>query len=484
MAERKMTPRIAELLEYVQTAPMQITTEKSRLFTEAYKKYDGDPEVLRTAKAQAYMLENINIFMLDGDMMAGYPASQPLGIEADFWTRGCWRPESVASIREAGTHVISEESEKDMEVLSDYWSAFTAEYKMLDLFDEQLWAWKKAGYHLPRNKTVEQAAGSGLAVSTLSIFPEQEFASINYEFALTHGLRQGIEKAKKMLAEVNALELKTEYDINRIYALRAMIIVDEAAIKWAHRYADLAEQKANECTDDKRKTELLKIAESCRRVPEYPCETFLDALHFQWFIYCLCHYMNTMPLGRADQWMYPYYKHDIENGTLDEETALEYLENLRIKYMMIRSTSGGQHRAKWSGNAAWRSVTIGGVDKDGNDATTDLSYLFLEAAYRCRCPHHTITLRVHEGTPKKLMEKAVELTKTGIGMPSYVGDKSYIETLVSKGVPIEVARDYFIVGCLDVSVPEGWGQLFSMCNNALPLDTFLHNGYGAAGLSV
>lgn len=477
MAERKMTPRMERLYHFVQDTRMEIRTEKARLFTEAYKKYDGDPDVVRTAKAQAYMLDNISIFLLDDDLMAGYPASCPIGIEADFWTRGCWRPESVKSIREAGSHYISEETEKDMEILADYWQHFAAEYKMLDLFDDKMWAWKKSGYHLPRNKTIEQAAGSGLAVSSLSIFPEQEFSSINYEFALTHGLRQNIEKAKQKLAEIDCWNLKTDYDVDRVYSLRAMIIINEAAIRWANRYADLAEQKAKETDDPARSAWLTKVAASCRRVPEFPCETFLDALHFQWFIYCLCHYMNTMPLARADQFMYPYYKHDIENGDLTEEQAIELLENLRLKYMMIRSTSGGQHRSKWSGNAAWRSVTIGGVKPDGTDATNELSYLFLEAAYRCRTPHHTITLRVHKDTPKELMAKAVELTKTGIGMPSYVGDESYIQTLLDKGVPLEVARDYYITGCLDVTVPEGWGQLFSMCNNALPLDTFLHNGY-------
>lgn len=472
-----MTPRIEKLYRYIRDTKMTICTEKAKLFTEAYKRYDGDPDVVRTAKAQAYMLDNINIFILDGDLIAGAPASKPLGLEADFWTRGCWRKEGVESLREEGSHYISDESAADMEELADYWQHFTAEYKMLDLFDSKMWAWKKSGFHLPRNKTIEEAAGSGLALSSLSIFPEQEFASINYEFALKTGLRANVEKAKQKLSEIDCFDLKTDYDVDRVYALRAMVIVNEAAIRWAHRYADLAEQMAGKSEDPVRKQELLDMAESCRRVPEYPAQTFLDALHFQWFIYILTHYMNVMPLGRVDQYMYPYFKHDMEAGTLDEEKALEYLQCLRLKYMQIRSTSGGQHRKKWSGQAAWRGATLGGVKPDGSDATNELSYLFLEAAMRCRTPHHTITLRVHKNTPPKLMEKAIELVKTGIGMPSFVSDEGYIKTLTDKGVPLEVARDYYIVGCLDVTVPEGWGQLFSMCCNALPFDTFLHNGY-------
>ena len=477
MAERKMSAQMEQLNHRINNTKMTISTEKSRLFTEAYKKYDGEPDVLRTAKAQAYMLDNISIFLLDEDRLAGYPASCFMGIEADFWTRGCWRPEGIESLREGGFHIITDETAKDMYQLSEYWQSWAAEYKMLDLFDEKMWAWKKSGYHLPRNKTIEQAAGSGLAVSSLSIFPEQEFASVNYEYPMHKGFGALAWEAKEELKKVDCWELKDDYSTDRVYSLRAMVVILEAVSRFIHRYGALAEAKALEATDPKRKEDLIKMAESCHRIAEGPAETFLDAVHFQWFIYFLTHYMNTMPLGRADQFMYPYYKKDIEEGRITEEEALEYLINLRLKYMMIRSTSGGQHRSKWSGNAGWRSVTIGGCDKDGNDATNELSYLFLEAAYRCRTPHHTITLRVNPNTPKALMDKAIELTKTGIGMPSYVSDNSYIATLVDEGVPLEKARDYFIVGCLDVNVPEGWGNLFSMCNNALPFDTFIHNGY-------
>lgn len=198
-----MTPRIEKLYRYIRDTKMTICTEKAKLFTEAYKRYDGDPDVVRTAKAQAYMLDNINIFILDGDLIAGAPASKPLGLEADFWTRGCWRKEGVESLREEGSHYISDESAADMEELADYWQHFTAEYKMLDLFDSKMWAWKKSGFHLPRNKTIEEAAGSGLALSSLSIFPEQEFASINYEFALKTGLRANVEKAKQKIGRAH-----------------------------------------------------------------------------------------------------------------------------------------------------------------------------------------------------------------------------------------------------------------------------------------
>ncbi|MBQ8536309.1 MAG: hypothetical protein IJ461_02755, partial [Clostridia bacterium] len=127
--------------------------------------------------------------------------------------------------------------------------------------------------------------------------------------------------------------------------------------------------------------------------------------------------------------------------------------------------------------ARWNGVTLGGVKPDGTDACNELTLLFMEAANRCRTPQHTLTLRVHKNMPKEVMRNALELVRTGIGMPSFVSDDNYIDTLVAKGIPLEKARDYFIIGCLDVNVPEGFGALFSMTVTALPFDTFLHNGY-------
>ena len=109
-------------------------------------------------------------------------------------------------------------------------------------------------------------------------------------------------------------------------------------------------------------------------------------------------------------------------------------------------------RQKWSGMARWNNWVIGGVTPDGEDATNELSYLILEAAQDCQTPHHTITVRVHEKTPESLMLKALEVVKTGIGMPAFVGDKSYIQYLVNHGVSLREARDYALAGCLDLNL--------------------------------
>ena len=175
--------------------------------------------------------------------------------------------------------------------------------------------------------------------------------------------------------------------------------------------------------------------------------------------------------------MYPFYKKDIEQGRITKEKVLELLECLRIKNMQILTTGGRAQREKWSGLAKWHNMVIGGQTADGEDATNELSYLVLEAAKDCQTPHHTITLRVHEKTPESLMLKALEVVKTGIGMPAFVGDRGHIEFLLSYGIPLRDARDYTIAGCLDVNLTgQSRNCAYPMFVVPRVFDIFMQNG--------
>jgi formate C-acetyltransferase len=176
--------------------------------------------------------------------------------------------------------------------------------------------------------------------------------------------------------------------------------------------------------------------------------------------------------------MYPFYSQDKAEGRLTDEQTLELLICLRIKVMQYNFVGGGKaQREKWSGLARWNNWVIGGVTPDGRDASNELSYLILEAADRCRTPHHTITLRVHEGTPDDLILKALQLVKTGMGMPAFISDRSYIGYLTSQGVPLAEARDYALAGCLDVNLPgKSRINAFGMFIAPLVFEITLNNG--------
>jgi formate C-acetyltransferase len=145
--------------------------------------------------------------------------------------------------------------------------------------------------------------------------------------------------------------------------------------------------------------------------------------------------------------------------------------------MAIDRVAGKTNRKKHSGQAKWHNCTIGGLTADGRDASNRLSYLILEAARVCPTPHHTITIRVHKGTPDELLEKGLEVVRQGLGLPAFVGDPSYIAFLTRHGVPLEQARDYLLAGCLDAAL-LGRSRVVSFPFVVVPLifEITLNNG--------
>jgi formate C-acetyltransferase len=256
--------------------------------------------------------------------------------------------------------------------------------------------------------------------------------------------------------ELSKLKLYTKKDLKKKFFLEGVMIALSAIIEFARRYADLARELLEKESDPERRAVLLKIYEACNWVPENPARSFHEAIQSFWLIYLMCNPSPTIGMGRFDQYMYPFYKKDRDEGKITDEEVIDLLCELRRKDMsLIRIALRPEKRKQHAGvgQAKWHNMVIGGVDREGKDATNELTYLILEAAKNVRTPHHTITLRVHDGTPEDLMLKAIEVVKTGIGMPAFVGDKSYIEFLLSQGVPLDLARNYVVAGCIEASIP-------------------------------
>ena len=291
---------------------------------------------------------------------------------------------------------------------------------------------------------------------------------------LNEGLVNLIAKAE---AELKDLRHTGSDSLARMRYLQSAILMHRAAVDLAGRYADLAASMAETETRPARKGELLRMAEICRRVPAYPARTFREALQSFWFVFLMINPSPTAAAGRFDQYMYPFYQADKAAGLITDDEVLELLECLRIKDMQLNRISGERNRKKNAGLAKWHNWTIGGVTPDGRDATNELTYLLLEAALETRLPHHTLTLRVHRDTPDKLMIKALEVVRTGIGMPAFVGDKSYTAFFMRYGIPLEEAREYVLTGCLDANLP-GRSRTVAIGMFVVPLvfDIFLHNG--------
>jgi pyruvate formate-lyase/glycerol dehydratase family glycyl radical enzyme len=448
-----MIKRIEKLRENIHPDKYPVCTEKIRLVTESFRQTEGEPQILRRAKALAHYLDNKTIFIEDDELIVGNVASERMGIEADAPT---WPKEDMEELK-GGAVAISDEDASLLRSLDDYWmgKGRTLWERAGQLYgNERLWPFMQSGIFLPPMKTPEEGIGYGLAGGGWGLGMGLSLIVVDYEKVLNEGLNRIIKEAEE---ELRKLRFTSKDAIIKADFLKSVLVANGAIVRIANRFGNLADEMVMKEANLKRRKELEIIAETCRWVPANPARTFYEAMQSFWFIWMIiaggmCG--GTASGGRFDQFMYPFYKKDKQEGKITDDKVLELLECLRIKVMQMNFIMGGKiQRDKWAGIARWNNWIIGGLTPDGKDATNELSYLILEAAKYCQTPHHTITLRVHEGMPEELMLKALEVVKTGIGMPAFVGDKSYIEYLVSQGVSLRDARNYALSGCLDVNIP-------------------------------
>ncbi|MEM2867943.1 MAG: pyruvate formate lyase family protein [Candidatus Bathyarchaeia archaeon] len=443
--------RIKKLMAKIVREKFPLCTDKVRLIVEAYRMTEGYPEIIRQATAIAHVLDNIPIWIDDDEQIVGHGASKPYGVELDVFYGLPSEEEVIKAVKEG----IFSVDEKDWPIIKELlnskeWKKYALTARGFAPLDERLGDFLKTGIWLPPQEARIEAMGH--FGSGLDLISKIHLSVPNFKKVLNYGLNHVIKEAEE---ELKNLRFFSPEDIEKRLFLEAMIIALRAVIRFANRYADLAEKIAASETDPIRRMELERIAETCRWVPANPARNFYEAIQSYWFTYLVHNPSNVIGMGRFDQLMYPFYKKDKEADRITDEEVLALLCELRIKDMeLISMFITKEKRKQFSGFAKWHNMVIGGVTPDGKDATNELTYLVLEAAKIVRTPHHTITLRVHEGTPEDLMLKALEVVKTGIGMPAFVGDKSYIETLLSNGVPVKLARDYTLAGCLDVVIPS------------------------------
>ena len=471
-----MNPRVQRLMTKLDVKQFPICVEKARLVVESLSKTEGEPQILRRAKATAHYLDNRTIFIEEDELIVGNIAAKPMGMEAG--TMGpTWPREDIESLR-AGGLALSAEDEVLLRSLDDFWAN---KGRTLDEMqgryydDERLWPFIRSGILCPPWNGKTEGRGQGSAGVGWGLGLAYTLIIVDFAKALNEGLNKIISDAK---AELCQLRYLSAADIKKHDFLEAVIISLSAIVRIAGRFGDLAEQMAAAEKDAQRKNELIRIAQACRRVPGNPARTFREAMQSFWFIWLMV-LGGASAAGRFDQYMYPFYQKDIQQGRITDEEVLELLECLRIKLMQYNYVGGGKlQREKWAGMARWNNWVIGGITAKGEDATNPLSYLILEAARECRTPHHTITVRVHEKTPESLMQKALEVVKLGLGLPAFIGDKSYIGYLTGNGVPLKDARDYALSGCLDVNI-AGKSRTSAIGMFIVPrvFEIFMNNGF-------
>ncbi len=479
----KMNERLERMYSKIKTDKQHIGIEKFKIITKTEAECAGYPAMLRRGVTLRNVLEQFPIFINDDELFVGNPASQPWGLEIEAGL-GKWSREECEYLREDGFD-FSEADQEEMLKINEMFHPFgmyqganliIAENERLDVFARSgmmLAPWKK-------DKKLGNRVGGGAACSGLGNGPGWNLLCIDYGMALNKGLNAMIE------------ECNEEFKNNRYFGTRSfergitLLAMRESLtglVHYAERFSKLAAEMAEKETRPQRKKELLEISEICARVPAYPARTFREAMQCFWFMFMMVNPAPTPTIGRFDQYMYPFYKADIEAGRITDEEVLELLGMLRIRCMEMNQQSGREIRKRTSGSARWMNMTIGGVRPDGSDASNELTRLILRAVMMVKTPHHTVTLRVADTTPDDVMLLAIKCQAAGCSMPAFVGDKSYIDYFTQvhdpdDGLPVEVARDYCMTGCIDGNVQyrtRTMGITMFVC--PLMLDIFMNDGW-------
>lgn len=292
--------------------------------------------------------------------------------------------------------------------------------------------------------------------------------TVQYEKVLAIGYRGIIEEANEAKAKLRFGD--GDY-ARRTHFLDAVILSCEAVINYAHRYAALCRSEAASCADVTRRAELERMAQNCDRVPEYGARDFYEACQSFWFVQMLLQVESSghsISPGRFDQYMYPYYKADIESGRITREFAQELIDNIWIKLNDLNKARDAASSEGFAGYGLFQNLIAGGQDAEGNDVTNDLSFMCIEASMHVALPQPSLSVRVWNKSPHEFLLKAAELTRTGIGLPAYYNDEVIIPALMNRGLTLEDARQYSIIGCVEpqkAGKTEGWhdAAFFNMC---------------------
>ena len=464
-AEIAKSERISRLVENLFATKPQIESARAVLLTESFKATEGQPTVLRRAKAFAHILDNIPIVIREEELIAGSNTVMPRSSQTFPEFSFSWLEEEFETIadRSADPFYISEEAKKELREVHKYW----------------------------KGKTTSELATSYMTPETLRAMEHNIFTpgnyffngvghiTVQYEKVLAVGYEGIIKEAKGYLEQCGIGD--ADYAARSSF-LQAVIISCEAAIRYAKRYAHLAEQLSQQETDPGRKAELLQIAANCTNVPEKGATSFWEACQSFWFVQHLIQTESnghSISPGRFDQYKYPYYKADLEKGLITREQAQELIDCVFVKLNDLSKCRDLASAEGFAGYSMFQNMIVGGQDQDGQDATNDLSFMCITASAHTFLPQPSLSIRVWNGTPHSLMLKAARLTRTGIGLPAYYNDEVIIPALMSRGLTLEDARQYNIIGCVEPQKSgktEGWhdAAFFNMCR---PLEVVFESGY-------
>ena len=358
--------RIPKLVENLYAKMPEIESARAVLITESYKQTENEPMIIRRAKAFQHILENIPITIRDLELVVGSSTLAPRGCQTfpEFSYEWLEAEFDTVETRSADPFYISEQTKKELKEANAYWKGRTTSDLATAYMEPETLLDIEHNIFTPGNYFY-----NGVGHVTVKYW---EVLEIGYEGIMA-----------KAQAELDKCNVGDGDYAERSRFLEAVIMSCQAVIDYADRYAKLALEMAEKCTDPQRKAELLVIASNCSKVPAKGATNFWEACQSFWFVQQLLQMESSghsISPGRFDQYMYPYYKKDIESGAITRTAAQELLDCIWVKLNDLNKVRDAASAEGFAGYSLFQNLIVGGQDKDGNDVTNDLSFMCIEAS--------------------------------------------------------------------------------------------------------
>ncbi len=437
--QAKKIPRIERILERYRSDKHYVESTRALLVTESYKATEGEPIEIRRAKALEKILSGIKVYILPDELIVGHLASKPRSCQAyPDLSRICFEELDEFETRQTDPFIVPEDVKIDIRSIEPLWKGKT----LRDHIDKRL-----------PEETRKQLEAEHPAI----------FGWCAYNNGIGHicldsegVIKKGYNKIKEdALQQLENIDWSGPGNIKKEAFLRAVVIVCDAAVTFGKRYAGEARKMAEKEKDPLRKKELTLIAKICDHVPGNPARTFHEAIQFLWFIELIAQLETngtSISPGRFDQYMYPYYRSDMEGGRVTDDDILELIECFWIKLsevVLLYDKVTASFITNW---VMGEHVNLGGQLADGRDATNELSYLSLQAQMDVGLMQPNMSVRWHENSPKRFRIESCRVLREKNAIPQILNDEIFIPSLVNRGIPVEKARCYAGVGCDEASI--------------------------------
>lgn len=456
-------PRVNRLLRWTKERDSTADSQRAMIVTEGYKKYAHLPQNVKWGMILRDIFTNVSIRIWPDELIVGELAAEPCSapIYPEFsldWVVREFRG-NVMEARTNDRYVIDRQTKEDIYSIESFW-----EHKTLgEAFEASLTKEERDGSYL----------GKGINRCGLFVYAGVGHVCANYEklFRLGFGgiRRQIVEAMERLDTSIPADVTRREFYEAELYAV-------EGASTYIRRYGVLAQEMAAAETDEVRRGELERIASNCLWVAENPPRDFWEAIqlyHIATNMIIIESNGHSVTYGRFDVLFTPFYENDVKNGTLTRAQMQELIELFFIKMHQLRKIRDTYAVTFSSGTImGGTALDVGGVDADGNDITSDVSYMVLDAHAHTRIPNPWMGVRLHKGSPREFKVKVFNVIRIGTGEPKIFNDEPYIQSLMRYGKPLEEARGYVGVGCVEPAIP---GKTYGMHDSgSLNLTMILH----------